>query len=347
MQAETNKTFTKADFESDQEIKWCPGCGNRSVLSVVQKFLADLGIPPEKHVFVSGIGCSSRFPYYMNAYGFHSIHGRATAIATGVKIANPELSVWVVAGDGDALSIGGNHIVHLLRRNLDINIILLNNRIYGLTKGQYSPTSEYGKVTKSSPVGSPDQPLSPIIFALGAQATFVARALDVDLHLIAEVLPQAVQHKGTSLIEIYQNCAIYNDGAFDYVRDRSTRADYQLICRHGQPLVFGKNRNKGVLLKSYGPKIVEFDPQDPEGPQKAGITVFDQHNPNHGLLLARLPRPPVFPVPMGIIYKEERPTLEETLASQREQAIRRKPAATSVDKELIDLFQAGDTWVIE
>jgi 2-oxoglutarate ferredoxin oxidoreductase subunit beta len=310
-------------------------------------FLAERGVAPENYVFVSGIGCSSRFPYYMNTYGFHSIHGRAPAIATGVKIANPELSVWVVTGDGDALSIGGNHLVHALRRNFNVNIILLNNRIYGLTKGQYSPTSEFGKVTKSSPSGSPDYPLSPLLLALGSQATFVARTLDVDMKHIAYVLREADRHQGTSLIEVYQNCAIYNDGAFDLVRDRATREDNRLLVEHGVPLIFGKHSSKGLRLKSKGAKIVEFDPKDPYGPQKAGVTIFDRHNPNYALILARMPRPPRFPVPMGVLYEEKRPTHEGTLQKKAAEELLERPLSDNADENLQELFSSGDTWFVE
>src|SRR5919197_3058844 len=228
--------LAKKDFVSDQDVRWCPGCGDYAILSQVQKVLPELGVPRERFVFISGIGCSSRFPYYVNTYGFHSIHGRAPAIATGLKATRPELSVWVVTGDGDALSIGGNHLIHILRRNLDINILLFNNRIYGLTKGQYSPTSEVGKVTKSTPVGSVDHPFNPISLALGAEATFVARTLDSDRKHLTSVLRQAVEHRGSALVEIYQNCPIFNDGAFDVLKDRDEAQARLVHLEHGQPV---------------------------------------------------------------------------------------------------------------
>src|SRR6186713_1327268 len=239
--------LTKKDFVSDQEVRWCPGCGDYAILAQVQKVLPDLGVARENFVFVSGIGCSSRFPYYVNTYGFHSIHGRAPAIATGLKITRPELSVWVVTGDGDALSIGGNHLIHVLRRNLDLNILLFNNRIYGLTKGQYSPTSEPGKVTKSTPMGSLDNPFNPVSLALGAEATFVARTIDSDRKHLTGVLRAAAAHRGSSLVEIYQNCPIFNDGAFDAIKDPATSADAIIPLTHGEPVRFGVDGHLGVV----------------------------------------------------------------------------------------------------
>ncbi|HTU88828.1 MAG TPA: 2-oxoacid:ferredoxin oxidoreductase subunit beta, partial [Gemmataceae bacterium] len=234
-------TLTAKDLASDQEVRWCPGCGDYSILAQMKKALAGLGIPREKFVFISGIGCSSRFPYYMNTYGFHTIHGRAPAIATGLKLARPDLSVWVITGDGDGLSIGGNHLIHAIRRNMDLKIILFNNEIYGLTKGQYSPTSRIGTRTKSSPLGSIDTPLRPLSLALGADATFVARTLDVDIHHLTETLKRAAAHKGTAFVEVYQNCKIFNDGVFEYTTDKSVKADNVLHLQHGRPLVFGKD----------------------------------------------------------------------------------------------------------
>src|SRR5918912_4101261 len=249
--------LTKADFVSGQEVRWCPGCGDYSILNNVQKVMPELGIPREKIVFVSAIGCSSRFPYYMNTYGSHSIHGRAPALATGIKAANPDLSVWVITGDGDALSIGGNHFMHAIRRNLDINIVLFNNRIYGLTKGQYSPTSEFGKKTKSTPMGVIDYPVNPVSLAIASEATFVARSLDLDVkHLSATVLA-AARHKGISFIEVYQNCNIFNDGAFDYFTQRTERADRMIYLEHGRPLVFCKNRDKGIRMNGAHPEVIQ------------------------------------------------------------------------------------------
>src|SRR5881296_1363433 len=249
--------MTKKDFVSDQEVRWCPGCGDYAILNNVQKVMPELGIPREKTVFVSGIGCSSRFPYYMNTYGFHSIHGRAPAIATGIKTANPELSVWVITGDGDALSIGGNHLIHVLRRNVGVTILLFNNRIYGLTKGQYSPTSELGKVTKSTPMGSADRPVSPCSFALGAGATFVARTVDRNIAHMEETLKRAAQHKGAAFVEILQNCNVYNDLAFNVLYDRESKILHELRVEHGAPLVFGPaDDRRGLVLDGVTPTVV-------------------------------------------------------------------------------------------
>src|SRR5580700_5588938 len=240
--------LNRKDFVSDQEVRWCPGCGDYAILAAVQKTMPEFGIAPENTVFISGIGCSSRFPYYMNTYGFHSIHGRAPAFATGLKVANPELSVWVITGDGDGLSIGGNHLLHAMRRNVDLKIVMFNNEIYGLTKGQYSPTSRPGTKTKSSPGGSVESPLRPLSIALGAEATFVARTMDVDIKHLTETLKRAAEHKGTAFVEVYQNCVIFNDGVFDYAADKTSRADNTLYLEHGKPLVFGKARDKGIRL---------------------------------------------------------------------------------------------------
>src|SRR3989449_176129 len=240
--------LTKKDFVSNQEVRWCPGCGDYAILNNVQKVMPDLGIPREKVVFVSGIGCSSRFPSYMNTYGFHSIHGRAPAIATGVKASNPDLSVWVITGDGDALSIGGNHFMHALRRNLDINYILFNNRIYGLTKGQYSPTSVFGQKTKSTPMGVIDYPVNPLSLAIASEATFVGRSIDIDVKHLGSTVEAAAKHKGVSFLEVYQNCNIFNDGAFDYFAERSIRPDRVLYLEHGKPMIYGKDRNKGIRM---------------------------------------------------------------------------------------------------
>ena len=246
-------TLTKKDFESNQDVRWCPGCGDYAVLAQIQKLMPTLGIARENFAFISGIGCSSRFPYYMETYGMHSIHGRAPAIASGLKLARPELSVWVVTGDGDALAIGGNHFIHAMRRNIDLKIILLNNRIYGLTKGQYSPTSELGKKTKTTPHGSIDRPFSPVALALGAGATFVARTVDSDLAHMAGVLRRAAEHKGTAFVEIFQNCIVFNDGAYDAITDKSLRDDTRLLLEHGKPLVYGKGRDKGIRQRGQAP----------------------------------------------------------------------------------------------
>src|SRR4051812_27265741 len=251
-------TLTAKDFATDQEVRWCPGCGDYSILAQVQKVMPNMGIPRENIVIISGIGCSSRFPYYMNTYGMHSIHGRATAIATGLKASRPELSVWIVTGDGDALSIGGNHTIHLLRRNLDVNILLFNNQIYGLTKGQYSPTSEQNKVTKSTPFGSIDHPFNPLALAMGADATFIARSMDRDPKHLQQMLLRANGHHGSSFLEIYQNCNIFNDGAFEVFTEKGSKAAEILMLEQGKPLVFGAQQEKGIRLDSYKPQIVDL-----------------------------------------------------------------------------------------
>ena len=250
--------YTAKDFASDQDVRWCPGCGDYSILAQTQRVMPDLGIPKHKMVFVSGIGCSSRFPYYMDTYGFHSIHGRATAIASGLKIARPDLSVWVVTGDGDGMSIGGNHFIHLLRRNIDINVLLFNNQIYGLTKGQYSPTSEMGKVTKSTPFGSLDYPFNPAALALGSSATFVARTLDRDPKHMQGIIKRAAEHKGTSFVEIYQNCNVFNDGAFFQFTEKESKDETVVFIEHGKPLVFGKEKDKGIRLNGFSPEVVSL-----------------------------------------------------------------------------------------
>src|SRR5438105_3743065 len=266
--------LTKADFTSDQEVRWCPGCGDYSILNNVQKVMPELGIPREKIVFVSGIGCSSRFPYYMNTYGFHSIHGRAPAVATGIKCANPDLSVWVITGDGDALSIGGNHFMHAIRRNLDVNYILFNNRIYGLTKGQYSPTSEFGKRTKSTPLGTIDYPVNPLSLAIASESTFVARSIDIDVKHLGMVVEAGAKHKGMSFIEVYQNCNIFNDGAFDSFAERSVRPDHVLYLEHGKPMIFGKDRNKGIRMNGAHPEVVTIGEN---GMTEADLLVQDNY----------------------------------------------------------------------
>src|SRR5438105_493235 len=253
------QTLSAKDLSSDQEVRWCPGCGDYSILAQMKKALAGLGIAREKMVIISGIGCSSRFPYYMNTYGFHTIHGRAPTMATGLKAFRPDLSVWVVTGDGDGLSIGGNHLIHAIRRNVDVKILLFNNEIYGLTKGQYSPTSRQGTRTKSSPQGSIDNPLRPLSIAIGAEATFVARTVDVDINHLTETLRRAAAHKGTAFVEIYQNCKIFNDLVFEYATDKSIKADNILYLEHGKPLIFGKDRNKGIRLHGLDPEVVSMD----------------------------------------------------------------------------------------
>lgn len=332
------KTYTRADFSSDQSVRWCPGCGDYAILAQAQKVFPDLGVSKENFVFISGIGCSSRFPYYMNTFGFHTIHGRAPAIASGVKLSNPDLSVWVVTGDGDGLSIGGNHTIHLLRRNLDINVMLFNNRIYGLTKGQYSPTSEIGKVTKSSPLGSLDRPFNPLTLALGAGATYVARTIDRETKHMQAMITRSYGHKGTSFLEIYQNCNIFNDGAFGPMTDKESKADTVLWLENGQPMVFGKEKNRGIRLDGNTPMIVEIG-------DKWSLDDVLVHNESDYViasLLSNLTYQSDFPDPIGVLYAIDSPTYEELMMEQINNAIGKK-GSTSVQ----DILNAGDTWVVE
>jgi len=306
----------------------------------VQKVMPELGIPREKTVFVSGIGCSSRFPYYMNTYGFHSIHGRAPAIATGIKAANPELSVWVITGDGDALSIGGNHFMHVLRRNLDINYVLFNNRIYGLTKGQYSPTSVFGQKTKSTPMGVIDYPVNPLSLAIASEATFVARSIDIDVKHLGAMVQDAARHKGVSFLEVYQNCNIFNDGAFEYFTERSVRLDKVLYLEHGKPMIFGKDRNRGIRMNGAHPEVVEIGEN---GITEADILVHDIHlqDPSVAFMLARMEQPD-FPQPVGVFRAIERPSYDEMMADQITTAI-----AKSGPGSLEKLIYSGDMWTVE
>ncbi|HXH24094.1 MAG TPA: 2-oxoacid:ferredoxin oxidoreductase subunit beta [Vicinamibacterales bacterium] len=327
--------LTRKDFVSDQDVRWCPGCGDYAILSQVQKVLPELGVPRENFVFISGIGCSSRFPYYVNTYGFHSIHGRTPAIASGLKITRPELSVWVVTGDGDALSIGGNHLIHALRRNLDLNILLFNNRIYGLTKGQYSPTSESGKITKSTPLGSVDHPFDPIALALGADASFVARSVDVETKHLQDILRRAHAHRGAAFVEILQNCNVFNDGAFADVTEKATKADATLVLEHGKPLIFGRNRDRGIRLRDYQPEVVMLG----DGVTEDDILVHDEHNPALAYLIARL-GPPRFPTPIGVFTAVDRSCYEDALGSQIAAAKAKTPP------DLGALFRRGDVWTV-
>src|SRR5437763_9671868 len=285
-----------SDYASDQDIRWCPGCGDYSILMQTKKVFAKLGIDKSKTVFISGIGCSSRFPYYMNTYGIHSIHGRAPTFATGLKLARPDLNIWMVTGDGDALSIGGNHFIHLIRRNVDVKVLLFNNRIYGLTKGQYSPTSEQGKKTKSTPMGAPDAPIRPVSIAVAAEASFCARALDIDIKHLEYVLERAAKHVGTAFVEIYQNCNIFNDGAFEYATDKNTKSDTTLYLEQGKPLIFGKNSDKGVRLHGTDPEVVSLKDVKPDD-----LLIHDERAPEPSLafLLSRM-RYPDFPEPLGV-----------------------------------------------
>ncbi|MCA1619977.1 MAG: 2-oxoacid:ferredoxin oxidoreductase subunit beta [Acidobacteria bacterium] len=333
--------LTKADFSSDQEVRWCPGCGDYAILNSIQKVMPDLGIPREKIVFVSGIGCSSRFPYYMNTYGFHSIHGRAPAVATGIKASNPDLTVWVVTGDGDGLSIGGNHFMHAIRRNLDLNIILFNNRIYGLTKGQYSPTSEFGKKTKSTPMGVIDYPVTPLSLAIASEATFVARAIDIDVKHLSSMVEAAARHKGVSFIEVYQNCNIFNDGAFDSFTERSVRSERVLYLEHGKPMVFGKNRDRGIRMNGTRPEVVQLGSET--GLNENDCLVHDAQilDPSVAFMLGRMEQPE-FPQPVGIFRDVRRETYEDMMAQQIEDAVARQGRG-----QLHKLIHSGDMWVVE
>ncbi len=332
---------TRKDFVSDQDVRWCPGCGDYSILANVQKVMPELGVARENIVFVSGIGCSSRFPYYMNTFGFHTIHGRAPSIASGIKASRPELSVWVVTGDGDALSIGGNHLLHTLRRNIDLQILLFNNRIYGLTKGQYSPTSRLGVTSKSTPLGSIDHPLDPVRFALGAGATFVARTIDVDARHLQEMLHRAHAHRGTAFIEILQNCVVYNDGEWAEMEDRATRPDSTLLLEHGKPLVFGSpGARRGIRIDGGVPSTVPL--RDDEDPLAAGVAVHDEHHqtPAYAFALGTLQRPE-FPLPVGVFRAVDSPSYEVMLNAQIEQArAKRGPG------DLAALLASGDTWTV-
>ena len=333
-------TLTQKDFASDQDVRWCPGCGDYSILAQTRRIMPELGIPKENIVFISGIGCSSRFPYYMNTYGFHTIHGRAPTIASGVKMANPDLSVWVITGDGDALSIGGNHFIHLMRRNFDINVLLFNNRIYGLTKGQYSPTSEQGKQTKSTPLGSLETPFNPISLALASGATFVARSLDTDSHHLQSTIKAAFEHKGTSFIEIYQDCIIFNRDAFKQYTDKSTKSENTVHLEHGEPLVFGKEGEKGIRLNGFLPEVTTAT----NGTEaEANLIVHDQYAENTTLanFLARMSDMPEMPHPIGIFRSVHHPCYEELMTQQIAWAKQQRGPG-----EIDALLNAGDTWVV-
>jgi 2-oxoglutarate ferredoxin oxidoreductase subunit beta len=305
--------LTRKDFVSDQEVRWCPGCGDYAILSATQQLFPELGVPRERLVIVSGIGCSSRFPYYMNTYGFHTIHGRAPSVATGIKLANPELTVWIVTGDGDALSIGGNHIIHVLRRNVDLKILLFDNRIYGLTKGQYSPTSEVGKRTKSTPYGSIDPPFSPALLALGAGATFVARSIDVHATHLRQTMKQAHEHRGTAFIQVYQNCNIFNDGAFENMRDKALRAENVLELAHGQPMRFGRDGERGIRLGPDGrPQVVQLGGAVSE----SDLLIHDEAGSlAYAAMLATM-QPPNWPTPIGVLRRVQAPSFDSAMHRQ-------------------------------
>lgn len=333
--------LTAKDFATDQEVRWCPGCGDYSILAQVQKVMPSLGIPKENIVIVSGIGCSSRFPYYMNTYGMHSIHGRATAVASGLKAARPELSVWIVTGDGDGLSIGGNHTIHLLRRNFDVNVLLFNNQIYGLTKGQYSPTSEPNKITKSTPFGSIDHPFNPLALALGADASFVARSMDRDPKHLQEMLMRSYKHKGASFLEIYQNCNIFNDGAFEVFTEKATKQDNALFLEQGKPLLFGANKDKGIKLDGFKPVIVDLA----NGASADDCWIHDDKDFYKAQILVRLFDDPRIeghlPRPFGVFYETDRPCYEDGLQKQIDDVIASKGKG-NLDK----LLRGNETWTI-
>lgn len=336
--------YTSADFKSDQEVKWCPGCGDHAILSAVQKAMPEvaeqLNYLHERFTFVSGIGCSSRFPYYMNTFGFHGIHGRAAAIATGVKVANPLLTVWQVSGDGDSLAIGGNHFIHAIRRNIDINILLFNNEIYGLTKGQYSPTSKLGKITKTSPFGTVEHPFSPGELVLGARGTFYARSIDVDINLTKECLVASAKHDGTAVTEIMQNCVIFNDKTHDDFINKEHRSDRTIILRHGEPMVFGKEKNKGLVLEGLGLKVITIG----EGGWKLeDVLVHDayQNNPGVHMMLVNM-KAPEYPMALGVIRDVSDSTYDDNVRDQVLE-IQKNAKIHSVD----ELLRSGSTWTID
>ena len=333
--------LTAKDFATDQEVRWCPGCGDYSILAQVQKVMPTLGIPRENIVIISGIGCSSRFPYYLNTYGMHSIHGRATAVAGGLKAARPELSVWIVTGDGDGLSIGGNHTIHLLRRNFDVNILLFNNQIYGLTKGQYSPTSETNKITKSTPFGSIDHPFNPLALARGADATFVARSMDRDPKHLQAMLIRANRHKGASFLEIYQNCNIFNDGAFEIFTEKSSKTEETIFLEQGKPLLFGTNNDKGIKLDGFTPKVVSLS----DGHSADDCWIHDEHDMYKAQILLRIFDDPRIdghlPRPFGVFYETDRPCYEEVMEQQIADAKAKKSA------DLDKLLKGSEVWTIQ
>ncbi len=328
--------LTRKDFVPTCEVRWCPGCGDYAILSSLQRTFPELGVPRENFAIISGIGCSSRFPFYMDTYGFHTIHGRAPSVATGVKVANPDLSVWVITGDGDGLSIGGNHLLHLLRRNLNINVLLFNNRIYGLTKGQYSPTSPVGTKTKTSPTGSVENPLNPVLFALGAEATFVARTVDNNPKHMVETFKAAHEHQGISFVEIFQNCVIFNDSTWESIYGKENREDQMLFLEAGKPLLFGKDKSKGIRLNGLTPEIVDAATA---APGEILIHQPDHPSPLYSQLLATMG--PEFPTPMGVIRKIEKPTYESLVAAQTDATVAKKGTGTWQE-----LLQGDSTWTV-
>ena len=328
----------KKDFVSDQDIRWCPGCGDYTILNTVQKVFPELGIPKHEFLIISGIGCSSRFPYYMNCFGFHTIHGRAPAVATGAKLSNPDLSVWVITGDGDAMSIGGNHFIHVLRRNIDMNILLFNNRIYGLTKGQYSPTSEVGKKTVSTPMGSLDHPFNPPALALGSEGTFVARAIDKELKHMGQIITEANSHKGTSFVEIYQNCNIFNDGAFENLTDKQQRGLTRILLEHDKPMIFGPEDNLGLVLDGFRLKVVEIG----KDYSLDDLLVHNVHDKNLANLVSEMTYDDNLPVPFGVFYKEDKLTYEDMMMDQIKESIKLKG-----DPDLQSLINGQETWEVK
>ena len=336
--AEIQNILTAKDFKSDQEVRWCPGCGDHAIMNAIQRTLPELGIKKEDFAFISGIGCSSRFPYYMNTYGFHSIHGRASAIASGVKVANPDLCVWQITGDGDAMAIGGNHFIHAIRRNIDINIILFNNEIYGLTKGQYSPTSKFGSVTKTSPYGTVEHPFHPGELVIGAQGKFFARSIDNNIKLCQEIFVEAGKHHGATVVEVLQNCVIYNDKTHAAISDKEHKHDRQIVLRHGEPMIFGKNRDKGLILDGLKLKVVELGEEYSE----KDILIHDAKEVNPGIhqMLANMSYPE-YPVAFGVIRSVDAPTYDGSVAKQ----VKEVKAKSSI-KCMDDLLRSGTTWEV-
>src|ERR1700691_5147900 len=337
----TIPVLTKKDFQTDQEVRWCPGCGDYAILSAVQAIFPELGIPREKFVMVSGIGCSSRFPYYMNTFGFHSIHGRGPAVATGVKITHPELEVWLATGDGDSLAIGGNHTIHMLRRNVGIKVLMFNNKIYGLTKGQYSPTSEFGKKTKSTPFGNADRPFNPLGLAIGAEATFVARSVDVMQGHLKDTLKKAAAHQGAAYIEILQNCNIFNDGAWQYLTEKDARTDHIVHLEHGKPLIYGKNRDKGIRLNGLDLEVVQLG----NGVTEKDLLVHDEKHPRaaYAFLLAHMEHRPGFPTPIGVFRSWDNVPRYENLINDQIGKVHAKRGKGDLAK----LLCSGDTWELK
>jgi 2-oxoglutarate ferredoxin oxidoreductase subunit beta len=340
MTTATLPVYNKKDFQTDQEIRWCPGCGDYAILSAVQSVFAELGIKREKFAMISGIGCSSRFPYYINTFGFHTIHGRAPAVATGLKVSRPDLDVWVATGDGDSLSIGGNHTIHMLRRNVGLKVLMFNNRIYGLTKGQYSPTSEIGKKTKSTPYGTADRPFNPISLAIGAEATFVARSVDVFQQHLKDTLKKAAAHRGSAYVEILQNCNIFNDHAWDSVTEKEARSEHVVVLEHGKPLIFGKQRDKGIRMNGLDLEVVQMG----SGITEADLLVHDDHDPRaaYAFLLAHMEDRPGFPTPIGVLRSWEHVPPYEDLINNQIAEVKAKRGKGDLSK----LLRAGDTWEV-